>query len=248
MLKRNYEVPNLHNGNRTWQHEGRRVEQTLEFAVRHQGAGEGDASDVGAEEDGALDHGGGRVGGEGGEVVDVGGHAGENGGHADEGVEGGDELGQVGDLDFLGDGGADEGAATRRHAHLGEHRLRGQQDAEGGGDAAADADHAQGVAEARRRLRGEAAEGPHAAERGGEVGHLVDLLVAVGDGPAVGAEEGGAGEAVQVVVLGRVGRPLEHVEHPRGDDEAPEHVDERDEGGGGGHSLDGVGRVVAAAH
>jgi hypothetical protein len=54
---------------------------------------------------------GGRVSFEVREVIDVGGDASEDSGDADQRVEGGDELRKVGDLDTLGDGCADGGAA-----------------------------------------------------------------------------------------------------------------------------------------
>ena len=78
-------------------------------AGQHQGvgaqvAGEGDAADVGAEEGGGLDHGGGRVRGEAGVVVNVGGDTGQHGGHAHQRVEGGHQLRQVRDLNLLRDG------------------------------------------------------------------------------------------------------------------------------------------------
>ena len=76
----------------------------------------------------------------------------------------------------------------------------------------------------------------------------MDFGVALADGVAVGSEEGRGGNTEQVVVLWRVGRPLEHVQHSGGDDEPAEHVDEGDEGGGGGQALDNVSRVVTPAH
>ena len=88
-----------------------RVEKSLELAVGHDGAAEGDSTDVGAKEQGDLLGGGGWVLSEVGEVVDVGGHAGEDGGDTDERVESGHQLGQVRDLDALGDGRTDGSAA-----------------------------------------------------------------------------------------------------------------------------------------
>ena len=58
-------------------------------------------------------------------------------------------------LNLLGDGGAYDGATAGRHAHLCKDGLRGHEDAERGGDAAAHADHTQRVAEARCGLRSE---------------------------------------------------------------------------------------------
>jgi hypothetical protein len=94
----------------TRQHQGSRVEDTLELAVSHDGATEGDTSDVSSKEEGDLLGGGGRISFEVREVIDVGGDASEDRGDADQRVEGGDELGKVGDLNSLGDGCADGGA------------------------------------------------------------------------------------------------------------------------------------------
>lgn len=55
-----------------------RVEETLELSVGHEGATEGHAANVCAEEEGGLDGVGSWVGGEVREVVEVGGNAGED--------------------------------------------------------------------------------------------------------------------------------------------------------------------------
>lgn len=86
--------------------------------------------------------------------------------------------------------------------------------AECGGNAAGHADHAEGVTEAGRGLGRQAAQRPDAAERGGQVRHLVDLGVALAHRPAVGGQEGGSRHPHQVVVLWGIRRSLEHVQHP----------------------------------
>ena len=59
----------------------------LQLAVGDEGAGEGDAADVGAQEEGRLDGVGGGVRGEVGEVVQVRGDAREHGSSADQAGE-----------------------------------------------------------------------------------------------------------------------------------------------------------------
>ena len=95
----------------TGNHDGSGVENSLKLSVGHDRPAEGHASDVGSEEESDLLRGGGRVSFEVREVVDVGGDAGEDCGNADQRMEGGDQLGKVGDLDAFSDGSAD-GSAT----------------------------------------------------------------------------------------------------------------------------------------
>merc|ERR1719284_1301320 len=105
----------------------RGLEFRLPFSlpIGDEGPGEGDTTDVSSEEEGGLDHGGGGVGGKAGVVVQVGGEAGEHGSHADQRVEGSNQLGQVSDLDLLGDASAEEATGTSANCHLGEHLRTG---------------------------------------------------------------------------------------------------------------------------
>lgn len=77
---------------------------TLQLAVGHQGAAEGDAADVGADVGDDLGEVGSGVGGEVRILHHVLGHAGEHGGQTHQAVEGGHQLRQVCDLDPLSDG------------------------------------------------------------------------------------------------------------------------------------------------
>ena len=94
------------------------------------------------------------------------------------------------------------------------HLRCGLEQAECGSNTGGDTNYTQRVAEAGGRLGRQAAEGPDTAEGGGQVGHLVDLWVALADGPPIGGQEGGSRHSHQVVVLWGVGGPLEHVQHP----------------------------------
>merc|ERR1719341_1678536 len=72
----------------SWQHQWVGIQVAVELAICDQGASEGDATDVSTEEEGRLDHGGGRVGGKTRVVVQVGGKAGQHRSHANQRVEG----------------------------------------------------------------------------------------------------------------------------------------------------------------
>lgn len=76
----------------------------MKFAIGHQGATEGHPSDVGAQVGHGLQHPGGRVGVQVRVLDHELGHAGENRCQPHQAVEGCHQLGQVGDLDALGDG------------------------------------------------------------------------------------------------------------------------------------------------
>merc|ERR1719402_1287869 len=210
----------------TREHQRGGVEGALQFSVGDQRSSERDPTDIAAEEEGSLDHSGGGVGGEGGVVVDVGGHAGQHCGHTDQRVKRCHQLGQVGNLDLLGDGGADEPAHAGRGDHLGQDLGVRLQQTDSSGYTARHADHTEGVTEPRGRLGRQATEGPDTAHGGGQVGHLVDLLVTLGDGESVCTEESCGWNAVEIVVLWGVGGSLEHVQHAGSDDEATEDVDE----------------------
>merc|ERR1719295_1920311 len=104
----------------SWQHQWVGVQVAIELAIGNQGASEGAAADVSSEEEGRLDHGGGRVGGKTGVVVQVGGKAGQHSSHANQRVEGSNKLRQVSDLNLLGNGGAKDATASSDNCHLGE--------------------------------------------------------------------------------------------------------------------------------
>lgn len=90
---------------------------TLQLAVGDQRAAEGHASDVGAQVGHRLQHPGGWVGVKMGELNHVLRNAGEDGSQTHEAVEGRHQLGQVGDLDTLGNG-----EACRRERYLNRKR------------------------------------------------------------------------------------------------------------------------------
>merc|ERR1719187_2832893 len=230
------------------QHQRVGVQVAIELAIGDEGPSEGDTTDVGSEEEGGLDHGGGGVGGKAGVVIQVGGEAGEHGSHADQRVEGSDQLGQVSDLDLLGDASAKNTTGASANCHLGEHLRAGLEKTESGGNTAGHTDHAKSVSEPGGGLRRETSKGTNASKAGGEVGHLVHLGVALGHGIAVSAKEGGSGNAHQHGVLWGVGGALEHVQHALGHNEASEDVDEGDEGSASGQRLDGVGGVETTSH
>merc|ERR1712126_413650 len=230
------------------QHEGVGAQVTVQLSVGDQGSSEGDSTNVCTKEGGGLDHGGSRVGGKAGEMVNVCGNTGEDSGHTNQGVEGGDQLGKVGDLDLLGDGCSDGSSAQGSSHHLGEHLGVGLEKSKCGGDTGADSDDSKSVTEPGGGLGGQTSQGSDTAEAGGEVGHLVNLGESLRHSVAIGSQECGGGNTHQHWVLWGVGGSLEHVQHPLGDDEASKDVDEGDEGSRGGQSLNHIGGIVAAAH
>mmetsp|Transcript_21690 Transcript_21690/g.63392 ORF Transcript_21690/g.63392 Transcript_21690/m.63392 type:complete len:536 (+) Transcript_21690:104-1711(+) len=173
-----------------------------------------------------------RVGG----VLEVVGRRGEDGGEADERVEGGDGLRQRGRVDPLRDLVPREAAPAERGGELDVGRRGPRERADGRRDADRDARHAGDEAHAGGGLRGEAGDPADAAERrrgGGDGGGLREAEV----DEAEAADEAGRRVGVQLVELGRVGRPLEHVEHLLGDEEAAGDVDGGDGGGGEAERL-----------
>mmetsp|Transcript_27536 Transcript_27536/g.90285 ORF Transcript_27536/g.90285 Transcript_27536/m.90285 type:complete len:538 (-) Transcript_27536:344-1957(-) len=173
-----------------------------------------------------------RVGG----VLEVVGRRGEDGGEADERVEGGDGLRQRGRVDPLRDLVPREAAPAERGGELDVGRRGPRERADGRCDADRDARHAGDEAHAGGGLRGEAGDPADAAERrrgGGDGGGLREAEV----DEAEAADEAGRRVGVQLVELGRVGRPLEHVEHLLGDEEAAGDVDGGDGGGGEAERL-----------
>merc|ERR1719356_2311059 len=97
-------------------------------------------------------------------------------------------------------------------------------------------------------LRRETSKSTDASKAGSEVGHLVDLRVALGHSIAVGAKESGGRDAHEHGVLWGVGGALEHVQHALGHNEASEDVNEGDEGSASSQRLDGVGGVETTSH
>merc|ERR1719361_2302481 len=146
------------------QHQGIGVEISVQLPVGNERPSESDSSDVGAEEGGSLNHGGGGVGCKPWEMVDVGGDTREDGGHADQGVERSDQLGQVSDLDLLGDGGSNGGPSDGCPDHLGEDLGVGLEDTESGGDTGAHSDDAESVPKSSGGLGRETSESSNAAE------------------------------------------------------------------------------------
>merc|ERR1711936_739505 len=137
---------------------------SVQLPVGDERPSESDSSVVGTEEGGSLNHGGGGVGCKPWEMVDVGGDTREDGGHADQGVERSDQLGQVSDLNLLGDGGSNGGAGDGCPDHLGEDLGVGLEDTESGGDTRAHSDDAESIAKSSGGLGRETSESSNAAE------------------------------------------------------------------------------------
>ena len=110
-------------------------------------------------------------------------------------MEGSDQLRQVSDLDLLGDASAKDTTGASANCHLCEHLRAGLEKTKGGCNTAGHTDHAKSVSEPGGGLRRETSKGTNASKARGEVGHLVDLRVALGHGIAVSAKEGGSGNA-----------------------------------------------------
>lgn len=92
----------------------------MKFAIGHQGATESHPSNVGAQVGHSLQHSGGWVGVQVRKLDHELGHAGENGRQSHQAVEGCHQLGQVGDLDTLGNGETWSAASGRAREGGGE--------------------------------------------------------------------------------------------------------------------------------
>lgn len=95
------------------EHESDCASLTVQFAICHQRATEGDCTDEGAEVRDYLGEVGGRVCGEVGVLDHVLCHAGEHGSQTHQAVEGRHQLGQLRDLDLLSNDQALRGAGER---------------------------------------------------------------------------------------------------------------------------------------
>ena len=73
----------------------------MKITICDERARESDASNVGSQKEGCLNHVGGWVGGERGEVVDVGGNAGKHSGHTHQRMESCNQLRQISDFNPL---------------------------------------------------------------------------------------------------------------------------------------------------
>ena len=103
-----------------------------------------------------------RVSGKAGEVINVGGDAGQDRGHANQGVEGGDELRQVSDLNLLSDGGSNGSTNTSCGCHLGKNLRVRLEETKGSGNSRCHTNNTKGVTEPGSWLGGKTAKGSNA--------------------------------------------------------------------------------------
>merc|ERR1719153_1530714 len=130
----------------SWQHQGVGVQLAVELAISNQGASEGDATNVGAEEEGRLDHGGGRVSGKTRVVIQIGGKAGQHCSHANQRVEGCNKLRKVSDLDLLGNCSAKSATTSGNDCHLRQHLWVRLKQAQGGSNTRGHTNHTKSIA------------------------------------------------------------------------------------------------------